>query len=68
MSKPKIGDKVMFVHGYGTVVDKRRSECGYHIEYDVQLDLGYAVETDTGYVECEQNRGRVYTVRNVEIN
>lgn len=64
----EIGDKVSFKLGWGTVVDKYLDSAGHYWKYDVQLDLGYAVETDEGWIDNESNRGKVYSTRFVDVD
>ena len=64
----QIGDKVSFKLGWGTVVNKYLDNTGHYWKYDVQLDLGYAVETDSGWIDDESNRGKVYSTRFVNVD
>jgi hypothetical protein len=67
MSKQiSIGDKVTFKHGYGTVVDKRKTAYAY--EYDIQLNLGYQVVTEFGYINDQSKVGTIYTTQYVELD
>lgn len=64
----QIGDKVSFKLGWGTVVNKYLDNTGHYWKYDVQLDLGYAVETDNGWIDDRSNRGKVYSTRFVNVD
>lgn len=64
----QIGDKVSFKRGWGTVVDKYLDSTGHYWKYDIQLDLGYAVETDEGWIDDMSNRGKVYSTRFVNVD
>jgi hypothetical protein len=64
----KIGDKVSFKFGWGTVVDKYRDSTGHYWKYDVQLDLGYQIEGPDGWIEDVNKKGKIYSTRFVNVD
>ena len=62
----KIGDKVSFKHGWGTVIDKR--ETAYAYEYDIELTLGYQIVTENGWINDQSKVGTVYTTQYAQLD
>lgn len=62
----KIGDKVSFKHGWGTVIDKR--ETAYAYEYDIELTLGYQIVTENGWINDQSKVGTIYTTQYAQID
>lgn len=63
----KVGDKVHFSKGWGTVIAKRLNSSGFGAEYEVQLEMGESIETADGWIDDMTNRGQVYIVQHVEL-
>ena len=62
----KIGDKVSFGRGWGTVIDKRKLP--YANEYDIKLTLGYQIVTENGWIDDQSKVGTVYTTQYAELD
>jgi hypothetical protein len=62
----KIGDKVTFGQGWGTVIDKR--QLAYAHEYDIKLTLGYQIVTENGYVNDQSKIGTIYTTQYAQLD
>ena len=62
----KIGDKVSFGHGWGTVIDKR--QLAYAHEYDIELTLGYQIVTENGWIDDRSKVGTIYTTQYAQLD
>ena len=62
----KIGDKVSFGQGWGTVIDKRTLP--YAHEYDIELTLGYQIVTETGWINDQSKVGTIYTTQYAQLD
>jgi hypothetical protein len=62
----KIGDKVSFGQGWGTVIDKR--QLAYAHEYDIKLTLSYQIVTENGYIDDQSKIGTIYTTQYAQLD
>jgi hypothetical protein len=62
----KIGDKVTFGQGWGTVIDKRKTAFAH--EYDIKLTLASYLVTENGYIDDQSKVGTIYTTQYAELD